>query len=214
LKIVVPKAPWSVRRLTDLTPPSSRGSCPAPGLRNGLAWLAGRYESGNCKAASSPSTDGHSKALRAFSWFLGARQPTGMSDCTEKTQSEIAVWRLTDRNDSLSGITGGRCAKLETNYVGSGSTCVRWLEIPIIFATETTPLRGEKNRCRRETFTCNNSNESTPGLVTVVDRMVVEVGNHGVAVATPWLPAAALRQLADPTERAPATSSLLPNATG
>ena len=25
----------------------------------------------------------HSKALRAFSWFLGAPQPTGMSDCTE-----------------------------------------------------------------------------------------------------------------------------------
>jgi len=25
----------------------------------------------------------HSKALRAFSWFLGARQPTGTSDCFE-----------------------------------------------------------------------------------------------------------------------------------
>jgi hypothetical protein len=27
----------------------------------------------------------HSKALRAFSWFLGARQRTGMSDCFENT---------------------------------------------------------------------------------------------------------------------------------
>jgi len=31
----------------------------------------------------------HSKALRAFSWPLGARQPTAMSDCHENTQSEI-----------------------------------------------------------------------------------------------------------------------------
>jgi len=31
----------------------------------------------------------HPMALRAFSWFLGARQRTGMSDCPENTRSEI-----------------------------------------------------------------------------------------------------------------------------
>jgi hypothetical protein len=51
----------------------------------------------------------HSKALRAFSCFLGARQPTGMSDCFENTQGEIPRAAL-DRtlqgcagNDSLEG---------------------------------------------------------------------------------------------------------------
>jgi hypothetical protein len=46
----------------------------------------------------------HSKALRAFSWFLGARQPTGMGDCLENAQSKIPLPStdgLTDRNDSL-----------------------------------------------------------------------------------------------------------------
>ena len=59
-----------------------------------------------------------STALRAFSSFLGARQPTGMSDCLENTQGEILRFqvrfgsdhrspgfgplpRLRDRNDSL-----------------------------------------------------------------------------------------------------------------
>jgi len=40
------------------------------------------------KAASSPSTDGHSWALRAFSSFPGACQRTGTSDCFERTTSE------------------------------------------------------------------------------------------------------------------------------
>jgi hypothetical protein len=33
----------------------------------------------------------HSKALRAFSCFLGARQPTGMSDCSENGCAEGAL---------------------------------------------------------------------------------------------------------------------------
>ena len=57
------------------------------------------------------------KGREPFSWFLGARQPTGMSDCLENTQSEIPLRRspapairqwpdlvtggMTDRNDSL-----------------------------------------------------------------------------------------------------------------
>jgi len=37
----------------------------------------------------------------AFSWFLGACQPTGMSGCLENIQSEIPRFA---RNDSLSEV--------------------------------------------------------------------------------------------------------------
>jgi len=43
----------------------------------------------------------HSMALRAFSWFLGTRRPTGMSDCFEIAKSETPLARLRDRNDSI-----------------------------------------------------------------------------------------------------------------
>ena len=43
----------------------------------------------------------HSKALRAFSCLLGGRQPTGMGDCLDNTQSEIPLPRLRDRNDRM-----------------------------------------------------------------------------------------------------------------
>ena len=46
----------------------------------------------------------HSKALRAFSCFLGAHQRTGMCDCLEDTQSDIPLPRLRDRNDRLAGV--------------------------------------------------------------------------------------------------------------
>ena len=95
LKMPVPKAPWSaVRQLTDRL--CARGS---KAFRHGGP---------------------HSKARRAFSWFLGARQPTGMTDCLENTQSEIPPRRssdpairhwpdlvtdgLTDRNDGLESV--------------------------------------------------------------------------------------------------------------
>ena len=39
--------------------------------------------------------------MTGFSWFLGARQPTGMSDCVEHTQSEIPHFA---QNDSLNGV--------------------------------------------------------------------------------------------------------------
>jgi len=51
--MVVPKAPWSAVVAATAFGPGSKA------------------------AASLP----HSKALRAFSWFPGARQRTGMSDC-------------------------------------------------------------------------------------------------------------------------------------
>jgi hypothetical protein len=61
LKMLVPKAPWSA-------------VAPATAVRS------------NTKAATSLP---HSKALRAFSWFLSARPPTGMSDCIENQQMQI-----------------------------------------------------------------------------------------------------------------------------
>jgi len=76
LKIVVPKAPWSA------------------------VAAATAFGSGSTAAASLP----HSMALRAFSWFLGARQPTSMSDCLENTQGEVPLPRLRDRNDSLNEV--------------------------------------------------------------------------------------------------------------
>jgi len=42
-----------------------------------------------------------SGVMDPFSWYLGARQPTSMSDCFENTQSEIPVPRLRDRNDCV-----------------------------------------------------------------------------------------------------------------
>jgi len=49
----------------------------------------------------------HSMAPRAFRWFLGARQPAGMSDCLENTQGEIPRCA---RNDSLGVVIGIRPA--------------------------------------------------------------------------------------------------------
>jgi hypothetical protein len=76
LTLVVPKAPWSA-----VASATAFGSAPTA-------------------AASLP----HSKALRAFSWLLGARQPTVMSYCLGNTHCEIP--RRPDqigapRNDSL-----------------------------------------------------------------------------------------------------------------
>jgi len=63
LRIVVPKAPWSAVSV-------SRRTATAFG-----------------SASKAPASLPHSKALRAFSWFQGAYQRTGMSDCSENTPS-------------------------------------------------------------------------------------------------------------------------------
>jgi hypothetical protein len=63
LKILVLKSPWSA-----VAPATAFGS-------------------GSKAAASLPN----SKALRAFSWFPGGRQRTGMSDCSENSRAERGI---------------------------------------------------------------------------------------------------------------------------